>query len=390
MMMGATRHLKILEYALSALWRRKFKALSVVAVFAFTISILASVLLLTRSLRVEASKLLEATPDVVVQRIMAGRHDLIPVERGRDYARMPGVEEVHPRFWGYHYDAVSGSNYTLMSVAEERGDIVELIEGNMPQNIGECALGKGVAYLRSLSIGDELILVNSQNVGVVYDVVGIFLVESSLLTNDLVVMNEGDLIEFFGFPEGFATDIVISVYNKNEIQNIAEKVQQIHPDTRPITASEIARTYDGVFHWRSGMMLTVFFSALAAFGVLAWDKATGISAEETREIGVLKAIGWATSDVLELKFWEGMVVSGTSFLVGLVVAYIHVFVFGAPLLARVLKGWSVLFPEFRPVPYIDLYQVFVMGFLTVVPYIVCTLVPSWKTAVTDPEEVMRG
>ncbi len=167
-------------------------------------------------------------------------------------------------------------------------------------------------------------------------------------------------------------------------------MQSIHPDTRPITGSEIGRTYDAVFNWRTGMMLTVFFSALVAFGVLAWDKATGISAEEKREIGVLKAIGWDTSDVLELKFWEGMVVSLTSFLLGLIVAYVHVFFFGAPMLGRVLKGWSVLFPEFHPVPYVDLYQIFVMGFLTVVPYIASTLMPSWKTAVTDPEEVMSG
>ena len=137
-------------------------------------------------------------------------------------------------------------------------------------------------------------------------------------------------------------------------------------------------------------MLTVFFSALIAFCILAWDKATGISAEEKKEVGILKAIGWGTSDVLELKFWEGFVISATSFLVGLIIAMLHVFFFGASLLAPVIKGWSVIFPDFRFTPYLDLYQVFVMGFLTVVPYIASTILPSWKTAITDPEEVMRA
>jgi ABC-type lipoprotein release transport system permease subunit len=49
-----------------------------------------------------------------------------------------------------------------------------------------------------------------------------------------------------------------------------------------------------------------------------------------------------------------------------------------------------VFPEFRVTPYLDLYQIFVMAFLTILPYIACTVVPSWKTAVTDPEEVMRA
>jgi ABC-type lipoprotein release transport system permease subunit len=36
--------------------------------------------------------------------------------------------------------------------------------------------------------------------------------------------------------------------------------------------------------------------------------------EEKREIGILKAIGWETSDIIRMKFWEGLVVSLSSFL----------------------------------------------------------------------------
>jgi ABC-type lipoprotein release transport system permease subunit len=152
----------------------------------------------------------------------------------------------------------------------------------------------------------------------------------------------------------------------------------------------MARTYDAVFNWRSGIMLTLFASALIAFCILAWDKATGISAEERREIGILKAVGWETGDILELKFWEGAAVSLSAFLLGLTAAMLHVFHGGAALLRPVLQGWSVLFPPLRPVPTIDLYQIFVLGFLTVAPYVACTVVPSWKAAVTDPDSVMRG
>jgi ABC-type lipoprotein release transport system permease subunit len=138
------------------------------------------------------------------------------------------------------------------------------------------------------------------------------------------------------------------------------------------------------------MMLTIFASSLIAFSILAWDKATGISGEEKREIGILKAIGWDTADILELKFWEGMAISVTSFLLGAIAAFIHVFLLGAPLLARILKGWSVIFPDFRVTPHFDLYQIFVIAFLTIVPYVASTIVPSWKAAITDPETIMRG
>ncbi len=138
------------------------------------------------------------------------------------------------------------------------------------------------------------------------------------------------------------------------------------------------------------MVITMLFGALIAFCILAWDKATGLSAEERQEIGILKAIGWETSDVLELKFWEGIVISLTSFLTGIILAYVHVFFFGASFLAPALKGWSVLFPSFRLIPYINIYQIGVVFFLTIVPYVASTIIPSWKAAITDPDTVMRG
>jgi ABC-type lipoprotein release transport system permease subunit len=265
-----------------------------------------------------------------------------------------------------------------------------MLEGVMISGPGECVIGDGVSTARLTGIGDDLILINSQGMGVVFEVVGKFSAESQLLTNDLIVLSDADLISFFGFPPGKSTDIAVEVFNENEIQNIAGKIKKIFPDTRPITKQEIVRTYNGVFNWRSGMMLTLFSAALASFIILAWDKATGLSGEEKHEIGILKSIGWDTADILELKFWEGLIISFTAFLLGITVAFVHVFYLDATILASVMKGWPVLFPNFRLIPFVDIYQIIVIGFLTVVPYVASTVVPSWKAAITDPDSVMRG
>jgi cell division protein FtsX len=383
------RHLKILEYALSSILRRKYRNISLIAVYALTIGILASVLFLTYSLKLEASHILIDTPDLIVQRLSAGRHDLIPSEYVKTISGIPGVGSAVPRYWGYYYDALSHSNYTLIGTD---GDIpgLSLLQGRMPSAPRECAIGAGVGSMRLVGAGDTLALINSMNTGAVFHITGTFRSESNILTNDLIVMGSKDLIKFFGLPAGRATDIAVTVHNPNEVSTIAVKIKTEHPDTRPITKSEILRTYDAVFNWRSGIMLTIFASALIAFCILAWDKATGISAEEKHEIGILKAIGWDTADILELKFWEGIVISLTSFLLGLIAAFIHVFFFNATILSPVIKGWSVLFPVFRLTPYIDIYQIFVLAFLTVTPYVASTIIPSWKTAITDPENVMRS
>ena len=137
-------------------------------------------------------------------------------------------------------------------------------------------------------------------------------------------------------------------------------------------------------------LLALLAGAVLAFIIFAWDRASGLSAEERREIGILKAIGWETSDVLLLKFWEGAVISISAFLIGGELAYVHVFIGSASVFAPVLKGWSVLYPEFRLVPEMNFSEIGTLFFLTVVPYTVATVVPSWRAATVDPDSVMRA
>ena len=138
------------------------------------------------------------------------------------------------------------------------------------------------------------------------------------------------------------------------------------------------------------MIIVILSAAVLAFIILAWDKATGLSAEEKKEIGILKALGWETSDVLLMKYWEGVVVSLSSFILGLLLAYMHIFFTSSVVFEPALKGWSVLYPDFRLTPFINAYQVAVLFFLTVVPYTVATIVPSWRAATIDPDSVMRN
>jgi ABC-type lipoprotein release transport system permease subunit len=180
------------------------------------------------------------------------------------------------------------------------------------------------------------------------------------------------------------------VVNPQEVRTVAAKLANALPDSRPILREEVLRTYGSVFDWREGMGLTILSGAILAFALLAWEKASGLSADEAREIGILKAIGWETGDVIRMKIWESLLISLTAFLLGFVAAWVHVFRFGAPIFAPMLKGWSVLYPHFDLVPSVDGLQVVTLFFFTVVPYMAAVLVPIWRVAITDPDAVMRS
>ena len=142
------KHLKILDYALSSIVRRKYKSLSIITAFTFVVTALASVLLFSNSLKLEASYLLESAPDLIVQRMIGGRHDFIPVEYAEKIKEIRGIGEVNFRYWGYYYDALTNANYTILG-ADSSMETLKLLDGRLPANSSECAVGSGVAELRN-------------------------------------------------------------------------------------------------------------------------------------------------------------------------------------------------------------------------------------------------
>ncbi len=370
------RHL--IDFMLASLARRKMKNAGLLAVFTLLVFVLASVMLFTHALRHEATTVLADAPEIVLQRLVAGRHDLIPPGYLDRIGRIRGVQKIEGRLWGYYYDSVVKANYTFMVPPEggiEKGTIVVGPALERERGIAE---NNGISFR---SYNGELFS---------FIVAGVLPKSSELVSADLVLMNEGDFRAFFTYPEGHYTDIALSIANPQEVRNVARKLMTALPDSRPILREEVARTYQSIFDWREGLMLALLSAAILAFAILAWEKASGLSAEEKREIGILKAVGWETGDVIKMKLWEGGLISLTAFLAGYVAAYVQVFHFQAPLFEHVLRGWSVIYPHFELVPVIDGLQVATLFFFTVFPYMAAVLVPIWRAAVTDPDAVMRA
>jgi lipoprotein-releasing system permease protein len=371
------RQKHIIDFTLSSLLRRKGRNAALILVYTLVVFMLASVVFFVQAIKREASVILKDSPDMIVQKMSAGRHELIPVSYLDQILSIWGVSAVRARLWGYYYDPVVGANYTLM-VAEDAGPAA-----------GSIIIGQGVSRARLAQEGDTLEFRSHDGAIVDLGVKSTISRESELVSSDLILVSEQDFRRIFGTPAGFATDLAVRVKNPRELFTVALKVAERFPDTRQILRDEILRTYDAIFSWRGGMMLVILCGSLLAFIILAWDKASGLSSEERREIGILKAIGWETSDVLLMKFWEGMAISLSSLLAGVVLAYAHVFFTSAALFEAALKGWSVLYPTFRVTPFIDLSQLVILFFLAIVPYTVATIIPSWRAATVDPDSVLR-
>ncbi|HHN72573.1 MAG TPA: FtsX-like permease family protein [Thermopetrobacter sp.] len=376
------RQLHLADFTLGALKRRRGRNLMLLAVYTLVIFILASLLFFGAALRREATATLAGAPEVTVQNLVMGRHALAPPEWVEKLAGIRGTRHVQGRLWGYFYDQAVGANYTVMVPPAQAKELRVAP--------GETIIGAGIARLRDVARTGYLFLLSPAGKLFKLRVRRVLPGGSELLSADLVLMSAADFRRFFGLaPADGYTDIALSVRNPNEIATVVAKIGRALPGARVITREDILRTYENVFSWREGIVLAMLSAALVAFAIFAFDKASGLSAEERREIGILKAVGWETADIIAMKLWEGGLISLFAFVFGVAAAYAHVFLFDAGVLAPVLKGWSVLYPRFPLVPTVDRLQLITLAFVTVAPFIAATLVPVWKAAITDPDVVMR-
>ena len=61
-----------------------------------------------------------------------------------------------------------------------------------------------------------------------------------------------------------------------------------------------------------------------------------ISSSDKKEIGILKAVGWSIKDIIKLKIIENFIVGFMAFIIGVIIAYIFVFILNAPILKNIL------------------------------------------------------
>jgi len=375
------RQLYLIDYTLGAMKRRLGRNLMLFCVYLLMIFLLASVMLFSRAIRNEAALLLKDAPELLVQNLLMGRHELIKRKWIAPLSRIRGVQTVEGRLWGYFFDQASGANYTLMTPLKSQSQY-KLAKG-------EAIIGEGVARIKKLKKDGHLFLLSPTGKLMKLKVKQILSTKSALISSDLVLMSEPDYRRFFNLKKGVYTDIALSIRNQREIDTIVEKAAKLMPEGRFITRRDITRTYASIFSWREGLLLALLAGSLIAFAILAFDKASGLSGEERREVGILKAIGWESADIIAMKFWEGALVSLAAFLFGVIFAYAHVFWFSAGLLAPVLKGWAVLYPDFTLHPSISGVELATLAFFTIVPFTAATIIPIWRAASLDPDEVMR-
>jgi len=395
------RQKNIIDYSLQNLLRRWTKNSLILSIFILLVFAVSSILFITGSLTREMMITNEELPDITVQRIKGGRQTNIQESYIPLIEEIPGVEAVETRIWGYFYLKSLQANFTIYGMdleLLEEGEYQEIVNWkNFPDQAEKnpdfrMIVGQGVLkLLKNIHMDDAFLFYQpGWQTPIPFDIIGSFKIETELQSNDMMILQTQGARKVLELPDDEFTDLAVFVPNPEEIDNIAVKIQRLFPGLRTVTREQIKNSYASVFGWKSAFVLSSMLAAIFAFLILIWDKASGLSLEEKREIGILKAVGWDTTLVLLVKFWEGLILSGISSVIGILFAYTYTYWLRAPGLKQIFIGWSTVYPSFQLIPDVDPKFLVLIITICVVPYLTVTIFPAWKAAITDPDVMIRN
>ncbi|MCW8837810.1 MAG: FtsX-like permease family protein [Thiovulaceae bacterium] len=387
-------NLYLLEYSINSLLRQKYKNIFITTILTFLIFILSSMFFITSSIKNELQFSVESLPEITVQKLISGKHYDIEVDRVNEILSITGVNDATARVWGYYYFVNAGVNFTLVGIEQfekqYKDSLQNLVDSSKGFDESNAYIGQGVKEIMRKNYFKEyfnFILPDGSlkkiNIG------GTFKSDTNLESNDVIVLSKENMRSIYGMSEEYATDIVVKVANPDEVATVAAKIKLLYPDTRVITKNDLKVSYQNIFDYKSGVFLALFIVSLFTFFIIVFDKASGLSSSERKEIGVLKAIGWSLDDVLKEKFYEGALISVFAYLLGVFLALGFVYGFGAPLLRDIFSGYSELKTAFELPFVLDVQTMVLVFFLSVPIYIASIIIPSWRVASMDADEVMR-
>ena len=383
----------LFEFAINSLLRQKYKSFFIMAILTVLIFLLSSVFFITNSIKYELQSTVNSLPEIIVQKVKAGRHDDISLHVEEDILEITGVQSVVSRVWGYYYFQNAGVNFSIVGIDEYenqyKNSLAKAVD-NLDFTTNSMLVGEGVKQSMKNSYYEEYFnFIRPDGTLKKMMIAGVFDADTQLESNDVIVMSKENVRDIFDISQDKATDIVVSVSNVNEIPTVAQKIKLLYPDSRVITKDDLKISYQNIFDYKSGVFLALFVIALFTFFIIIYDKASGLSSEEKREIGILKAIGWRVDDVLTEKFYEGFIISFFAYLLGILFSFFFVYILKAPLLQNIFTGYSQLKTSFE-LPFVfDIQTLALVFFLSVPIYIAATIIPSWKSATLEADEVIR-
>ena len=377
--------------------KHKSKHIAIFIISILIVFMISSVLLISNALKKEIFSTLNNQSDFVIQKTNNGKIFDTPISWIEDFYSINGVKNIQQRVYGQYYFMPEDIYFTIIGVDlfEENSNknIKELLSvlniSNFLQN-DSMIIGNGIKKILDKyhyfdSYNFKLLDKNTINIKIFKDLPK----EANLVANDLIIMDINLAKKILNIDEENSTDIVLNVPNDLEKQNIKEQLILKHSNIRILQKENLKKEYENMFNYKGGIFLVLFIVVIFTFILILYQRYSMISSSDKKEIGILKAVGWSIKDIIKLKIIENFIVGFMAFIIGIIIAYIFVFILNAPILKNIFIGFSNVQNDFILNANIEFTTLITLFLFFIIPFLSAVLIPVWKIAVIDANESMK-
>ena len=377
--------------------KHKSKHIAIFIISILIVFLISSVLFISNSLKKEVFSTLNNQSDFIIQKTNNGKIFDTPISWIDDFSSINGVKNVQQRVYGLYYFMPENIYFTIVGV--------DLFEEHTNKNIKELLsilnisdflqndsmiIGNGIKnifdkYHYFDSYDFKLLDKQSLNIKIFKDLPK----EANLVANDLIIMDINLAKKILNIDEENSTDIVLNVPNDLEKQNIKEQLILKHSNIRILQKESLKKEYENMFNYKGGIFLVLFIVVIFTFILILYQRYSMISSSDKKEIGILKAVGWSIKDIIKLKIIENFIVGFMAFIIGVIISYIFVFIFNAPILKNIFIGFSNVQNDFILNSNIEFTTLVTLFLFFIIPFLSAVLIPVWKIAVIDANESMK-
>ena len=385
-----------LHFLTLLLFKQKAKHIGAVLISVIIVFLLSSVLFISSSLQHTLLNTLEEQPDFTISRVQAGKSVNTPEEWIDKVVEINGVTKVASRVYGRYFFAPREESFLVVGVdffdeqsSKELQSLVKELDLKSFLSMDSMLVGEGVKiFLEEHYYKEYFSFKTPQGNFKKVKIHQTLPSQTNLIANDMIIMPIDLAREIFGLGEDEVTDITFNVPNDAEWDNIIGKLHLLFYDVRVVEKREIKKAYEKLYNYKGGLFLILYLVTMVTFMLILYQRYSMVYSTERKEIGILRAVGWSIKDILKLKFYETAVVVLVSFVLGVILAYIYVFIWDAPLLSQIFLGGANLPNHVVFVPVLEFGLLGSIFLFYAIPFLAAVLIPAWKIAVTPPKEAM--
>ena len=315
---GGVRRLPIGGMAFQSLWQRTTRTLLTVSAIGLTVGTIMALEAVMRGAAASISDIgFGSQAQIMVRQADIADTSLSAIDErvGDGIAALPDVEAVSGMIMSAVMLPEEGSFLILFGYSPRELAIrrFEVVEGRPINGNHQIMLGRIMSDALGKAVGETIEVGGSR-----FRVTGIY--ESGVSWEEMGgVMTLRDAQTFAGRPRK-VTMYQIKVHDPPEAAAVVEEINSRFPEAHAALTGEFAEQMPD-FETADVMINTISIMAIAVGGLVVLNTMLMAVLERTREIGVLRALGWRRRQVLGLILREGVLIGLLGGIAGIVFAF---------------------------------------------------------------------